>query len=90
MWVPREELLRAPAASSTDPIPTGFCSQELWELIFLALESWAGGPGVGLGLLAPEISLPNFYPRGCQTTPFWVCAPPTSLDGCGFLNFVAA
>ena len=28
----------------------------------LALEPWARGPGVGLGLLAPEISLPNFYP----------------------------
>ena len=25
-------------------------------------EPWAGGPGVGLGLLAPEISLPYFYP----------------------------
>ena len=48
--------------SSTDSIPAGFCSQKLWELIFLALESWARCPGVGLGLLASEIYLPNLYP----------------------------
>ena len=41
---------------------TGVCSQKWWGLIFLALEPWAGGPAVCLGLLAPEISLPNFYP----------------------------
>ena len=62
MWVPQEQLLSAPETSSSDSIPTGFCSQKLGALIFLALESWAGGPGVGLGLLAPEISLLNFYP----------------------------
>ena len=59
--VPQEELLRAPAASSTDSIPTGFCSQKLWGLIFLALESWAGAAGVGLGLLTPETPLLNIY-----------------------------
>ena len=37
--------------------PTGFYSQKLWWLIFLALEPWAGGPGVGLGILIPEIWL---------------------------------
>ena len=57
-----EELLRTPEMSSTDSIPTGFYSQKLWGLIFLALELWAGGTGVGLGPLAPEISLLNFYP----------------------------
>ena len=40
-------------------IPAGLCSQKLWGLIFL-LEPWAWGP-VGLVLLTPEISLPNFY-----------------------------
>ena len=59
----KEELLGAPAVSYTDSIPTGFCSQKLWGLIFLALEPWSGGPGVGLGLFAPEISLLNFYPQ---------------------------
>ena len=34
------------SVSSTDLIPTGFCSQKMWGLIFLALEPWAGGPGV--------------------------------------------
>ena len=43
-------------------IPAGIFSQEMWGLIFLALETWAEGPGMGLGLLAPEISLLNFYP----------------------------
>ena len=48
--------------SSTNSILTGFCNQKLWWLIFLALESWAKGHGVGLWLLAPEVSLLNFYP----------------------------
>ena len=43
-------------------MPPGVCSQKVWGLIFLALEPWAGEPGVGLGLLAPEISPLNFYP----------------------------
>ena len=60
-----KELLQAPEVSSTDSIPTDFCSQKLWGLIFLALESWAGEPGVGLGLLASKVSLLNFYPGGC-------------------------
>ena len=52
----------APEISSTEPIPTGFCSQKLWGVTFVALEPWAGGPSVGLGLLTPKISLLNFYP----------------------------
>ena len=56
MWVLYEELLGVPEVSSTDSIPTGFCSQKLWGLIFLVLEPWTGGPGVGLGFLSPEIS----------------------------------
>ena len=43
-------------------LPSDVCSQKLWGLSFLALEPSAPGPGVGLGLLTPEISLPNFYP----------------------------
>ena len=54
-------MLGAPEVSSTESIPAGFCSQKLWGLIFLALEPWAGGPGVRLGLLTHETSLPNFY-----------------------------
>ena len=61
--------------SSTNSIPTGFCSQKLWGPIFLALGPWAGGPGVGLGLLAPGISLPNFYPPHVDVGP----AHPTSV-----------
>ena len=41
--------------------PGVFCSQKLWGLTFLALESWAVGPGVGLGFLAPKISLQNLF-----------------------------
>ena len=47
--------------SSINSIPAGVCSQKLWGLIFLALELWSGGPGVGLGLRTPEISFLNFY-----------------------------
>ena len=47
--------------SSTDSVPAGFYSQTSWGLIFLALEPWAGGPGVGLGVITAEIALLNFY-----------------------------
>ena len=52
--------------------------------------TWAGGSGVGLGLLPPKISLLNFYLliQVCGTSLFIVSAPPTSLDGCGFFNSV--
>ena len=64
VWVPQETLLWAPAASFTNiQSPLIFHSQRLWGLIFL--ESWAVGTSVGLGVLAPKISLLNFYPRGC-------------------------
>ena len=43
---------------------------------------------MGPGLLAPEIPLTNFYPCGCGTSTFHFCAPPTSLDECGFFNSV--
>ena len=72
MWGPQEELLRAPVPSSTDSTPTGFHSQVLWGLIFLALESWAGGPEVDVALFTPEISLWNFYP------PYVVVGPARS------------
>ena len=49
--------------SSTVSIPTGFYSQGLWRLIFLALVPRVGGPVVGLCSFAPEISLPIFIPR---------------------------
>ena len=88
MWVPQEELLGVPAASSTDSIPTSFHSQMLRGLIFLALKSEAGGPDVSLGLLIPEISLPNFYPSGCRASPFHIHTPPTSVYGYGFLNSI--
>ena len=69
MWIFLEELLGAPEVPSTDSIPAGFCSQKLYRLIFLALEPWAGGPDVGLGLLTYEISLLNFYPPDVDVGP---------------------
>ena len=38
-------------------------------LIFLALEPWAGEPGVGLGLLDPKLSLLNFHPLQVDVGP---------------------
>ena len=71
------EVFGTPEPSSTNSILIGFCSQKLWGLLFLALELGAGGPGVGLGLLAPKISLLNFYllhmdvgPTCCISLPF--------------------
>ena len=49
-----------PAVSSTAPTPTGFYSQKLWGFIFLAREPWAVWSGLGLGSLAPKVSLPIF------------------------------
>ena len=54
-------LRGTPEVSSFDSIPASFYSQKLWGLIFLALEPWAGEPGVGLGLLVPMTFLQNFY-----------------------------
>ena len=55
-------MLEALEFSSTNSISAGFCSQKLQGLIFLALEPWGGGLGVGLGLLVSELSLPIFHP----------------------------
>ena len=41
-------------------MPTGFCSQKLWGLIFPALEPWAVWSGLQLGLLTPKVMLPTF------------------------------
>ena len=53
-----------PEVPSTNSIPAGFCIQKLWGLIFLALESCAGGPDVGLGLLTPKIPFRIFFHMG--------------------------
>ena len=42
---------------------TGFYSQKLWGLTFLALEPWAEWSGLGLGSLPPD-----FYLRFLSTT----------------------
>ena len=48
-------------------------------LIFLALEPWTGGHDVGLGLLIPEISLPNFYPIHMDEGPAHSVSAPLLL-----------
>ena len=56
---------------STAPTSTGFYSQKLWGLIFLALESWAGWSGMELGSFASELSLLILSTTcGCGTTHF--------------------
>ena len=53
------------------------------------MDHWIGGSGLGLGLLAPEIYLPNFYPPHVGVGPALLhLCPPTSLDGYGFFNSV--
>ena len=48
------------AVSSATPNPTVFYSQKLWGFIFLVLEPWAVWSGLGLGLLASQVSFPVF------------------------------
>ena len=69
--------------------PYWFCSQKLWELTFLALKPKLGGL-----VWCCESSL-TLYPSQIFIHHMWVwdqsvlvCAPPTSLDGCGFFNYV--
>ena len=69
VWVLKGELLGIREVSPTVSISSGFCSQKLWILIFLALEPQDGWPCMGLGLLVPEIFLPNFYPPHMDVGP---------------------
>ena len=56
-------------------IPTGFYSQNLWGLLFLALESWARRPGMGQGPLLPRYPSQFLSPtHGSGTSPFHVLA----------------
>ena len=64
MWVKKNCLGLQKFLPVTQSVTAGFYKQELWGLIFLALEPWAGGHGEGLGLLNAKISLQNFYPYG--------------------------
>ena len=49
-------------ASSTNSIPAGFAARNCRDLSFWHWNpGLGGGQGVGLGLLTPKISLPNFY-----------------------------
>ena len=70
-----------PGVSSNDSIPIGFYSQKMWGLLFLALEPWAEGPGMGLGLLATEISFPNFYVPHMDVGPACLCLCPSYQSG---------
>ena len=76
---PQEEMPENPTVSSADPTPTGFYSQKLWGLIFLALEPWTGWSDVGLRSLVLKISL-HFISitHGFGTSPFCfsMCLPP--------------
>ena len=53
----------------------------------MALEPWVTGPGVGLGLLAPQISLLNFYLPHIDVG-LAHSVSSTSLDGWGFYTSV--
>ena len=56
------------AVSATSPTPIGSYSQKLWGFIFLVLEPWAAQSGLGLGSLAPNVSLPILSSHECGTT----------------------
>ena len=64
----------------------GFHSQNVWKLLFPALELWVGKPGVRLQPLDPQqgsLQLdPCFFTATdrCGTTPLHIFASPTSLN----------
>ena len=65
-------------------IPDSFYSQKLWGLL-PALEPWARGVGVGLGLLTTQGDLcswdiPFDFYLPCETSLFLVSIPPTNLS----------
>ena len=68
MWVLYEELPGAPAFSSPESFPAGFCSQ-FWGPNHPGTGILGWGPGMGLGLLAPKILLQNFYPPHVRDQP---------------------
>ena len=51
----------------------------------LVLETWCGAGTPHSQNIPPEFL---FTTCVCGTSPFCICAPPTSLDGCGFFNSV--
>ena len=57
VWALSVNFPENPEASSAAPTPTGFYSQKLWGFIFPALEPWTVRSGLGLGSLAPKVSL---------------------------------
>ena len=61
MWVLYGKLFWTSEVSSNNSIPTGFLQPEVMRTYLPGTGTLVGGPGVGLGLLAPEIFLLNFY-----------------------------
>ena len=49
---------------------------EIMGTYFLALEPWAGQPGMGLEFLTPKISLLKFYPSQVVVGPAHTASPP--------------
>ena len=62
MWVLLGKLLGTPEVSYTDSVLLVFAARSYGDLSSWHWNPGLGGPGVGLGLLTPEISLPSFYP----------------------------
>ena len=54
----------------------------------MVLKPWAGGPGMRLAHLAPQVPLLSFYLPHVDVGPAHSMSPPTSLDGCGFFNSI--
>ena len=55
-------MFGAPEVSSTDAVPTAFLQPEVVGTYLPGTGTWAGGPGVCMGLLDPKISFQKFYP----------------------------
>ena len=81
VWVLYGKLFWTSEVSSNNSIPTGFLQPEVMRTYLPGTGTLVGGPSVGLGLLAPEISLLNFYPPHVGVGPACSTLHPSYQSG---------
>ena len=80
MWVPQEELLRALAASSTDSVSAGFCSQKVVGTYLPGTGILGWGAWCGSGTSCSQSIPPEFLSTWVWGHPF-LCPRPSYQSG---------
>ena len=90
VWVLQEEHLGASEVSSTNSIPAGFLQPEVVGTFLPGTETLCWGAWCWAGTPCSQDIPPEFFSSTYEygTSLFCICAPSTSLDGCGFFNSV--